>query len=238
MIALLVIPACAARFWTEEMSVMTFASAALGALSAFLGAAMSAVLPRLPSGAMIVVVAAMVFTISMFFAPARGLLARAVSRRRLDAKVHRQHLLRAIYESLEVRGMAPQLDRPQKSTSVSISDLVPLRSWSRRHLNSYVRRAAAQGLVGCDANEVWLSALGSREAAKNVHDHRLWELYLMKYADVAPSQVDRGADAIEHVLDAGMVAELESLVRQRTAPQRIPPSPHPVDLGHAPSAST
>jgi manganese/zinc/iron transport system permease protein len=238
MIALLVIPACAARFWTEEMSVMTFASAALGALSAFLGAAMSAVLPRLPSGAMIVVVAAIVFTISMFFAPARGLLARAISRQRLDAKVHRQHLLRAIYESLEVCGMAPQLDRPQKSASVSISDLVPLRSWSRRQLNSYVRRAAAQGLVGCDANEVWLSALGSREAAKNVHDHRLWELYLINYADVAPSQVDRGADAIEHVLDSGMVAELESLVRLRTAGQRVPPSPHPVDLGHAPSAST
>lgn len=238
MIALLVIPACAARFWTEEMSVMTLASAVLGAMSAFLGAAMSAVLPRLPSGAMIVVVAAVVFAISMFLAPARGLLARAIGRKRLDAKVHRQHLLRAIYESLEVRDLAPQLDRPQKSASVSIGDLVPLRSWSRRQLDSYIQRAVAQGLAGRDASEVWLSALGSREAAKYVHDHRLWELYLMKYADVAPSQVDRGADAIEHVLDADMVAELESLVRQRTAPQRIPPSPHPVDVGHAPSAST
>jgi manganese/zinc/iron transport system permease protein len=239
MIALLVVPACAARFWTEEMSLMTLASAAIGAASALVGAGMSALFPRLPSGAMIVVIAALAFVVSMFLAPARGILARALRRHRLDAKVHRQHLLRAIYEWLEAHGAAPQLGRPRETARVPLDDLVPLRSWSRRRLESHVRRAAARGLVHSDSSgHVWLSPAGSQEAARNVHDHRLWELYLIKYADVAPSKVDRGADAIEHVLDAAMVAELESLVRQQAARQVVPPSPHPVELGPASSSST
>jgi manganese/zinc/iron transport system permease protein len=237
MIALLVIPACSARFWTESMPVMTLASAAIGATSALVGAGMSAVLPRLPSGAMIVVVAAAGFGLSMLFAPSRGLLARELRRRQLNAKVHRQHLLRAIYEWLESRGLAPEPEQQALSEPIPLADLVPLRSWTRRQLETYVRRAESAGQLNYDSGgNVRLTAQGSRDAAKNVHDHRLWELYLIKYADVAPSQVDRGADAIEHVLDASMVAELESLVRQQTATPAIPASPHPVDLGPISSA--
>ncbi|KKL74700.1 hypothetical protein LCGC14_2062260, partial [marine sediment metagenome] len=42
MVALLVIPAAAARFWTERMSAMALISAAIGAASALVGAGMSA----------------------------------------------------------------------------------------------------------------------------------------------------------------------------------------------------
>ena len=62
-----------------------------------------------------------------------------------------------------------------------------------------------------------------------MHQHRLWELYLITYADVATSQVDRDADAIEHVLDASMVAELESLLRKQLAAKPMPASPHEIE---------
>ncbi len=45
MVALLVVPAAAARFWTERMSSMALISAAIGGASALVGAAMSAVSP-------------------------------------------------------------------------------------------------------------------------------------------------------------------------------------------------
>ena len=230
MVALLVIPACAARFWTEQMSVMTFASAFIGATSALAGAGVSAVLPRLPSGATIVVVAALVFTLSMLVAPSRGLIARTLRRRRLDAKVQRQHLLRGIYEWLEMQDRAPRTDVPGGSDWVGIDELLPLRSWSSRHLEAYLHKARRQGLIEYNpAAQVRLTAAGCREAIKNVHDHRLWELYLIEYADVAPSQVDRDAVAIEHVLDARMVAELESLLSQRTVRPPMPQSPHSLE---------
>jgi manganese/zinc/iron transport system permease protein len=54
-------------------------------------------------------------------------------------------------------------------------------------------------------------------------------LFLIRYADIAPGQVDRDADAIEHVLDASMVAELESLLRQQDASRAVVASPHALD---------
>jgi manganese/zinc/iron transport system permease protein len=229
-VALLVIPACAARFWTEQMAIMTVISAAIGGASALVGAAASAVLPRLPSGAMIVVVAALAFMLSMLVAPARGLVARAIRRRRLEAKVQRQHLLRGVYERLEAEGAAPRTDQPEGSAAVTVEELVPLRSWTRGQLWSLLRRAERHDLLRIDtAGQVRLTPAGCREAAKNVHDHRLWELYLIKHADVAPSQVDRDADEIEHVLDAGMLAELESLLKEPTTREAMPESPHPLE---------
>ena len=47
--------------------------------------------------------------------------------------------------------------------------------------------------------------------ARITRNHRLWERYLIKYADIAPSHVDRDADLVEHILGAELVSELETL---------------------------
>ncbi|REK09113.1 MAG: iron ABC transporter [Planctomycetota bacterium] len=229
MIAMLVVPACAARFWTERMGLMTLLSAIIGAASALVGAGMSALLPRLPSGAIIVLVASVAFVVSMLGAPARGILARAMRRRRLNAKVHRQHLLRAVYEWLESHGQAPRRGQHDESDQVPIAELLPMRSWSQGELRSYVARAESRGLLRTGpGNLLRLSPLGCEEAAANVHNHRMWELYLIHFADVAASRVDRDADAIEHVLDPTILAELESLVHEGAAARVVPTSPHPM----------
>jgi len=228
MVAMLVIPASAARFWTERMAVMAVISATIGALSALLGAGMSAVFPKLPSGAMIVLVATAGFLLSMFFGPARGIVMRAVRQWRMELKVQRHHLLRAIYELLEARGTNQVDGANGESPLVRVSELTAMRSWSSRQLGSYMRRAQSHGLV-CrdDSGGVRLTRRGFKESEKLTYDHRLWELFLTRYADIAPSQVDRAADAIEHVLDAEMIAELESLLPQRNDKNVVPPSLHP-----------
>jgi manganese/zinc/iron transport system permease protein len=53
----------------------------------------------------------------------------------------------------------------------------------------------------------------------------MWELYLITHADIAPSHVDRDADAIEHVLGPEMIRELESLLDAGRA-HPVPTSPH------------
>ena len=62
-----------------------------------------------------------------------------------------------------------------------------------------------------------------------VRNHRLWEAYLIHHADIAPTHVDRDADAIEHVLDADLVRSLEEVLG--TAAGAVPPSPHAIDSG-------
>ena len=234
-IALLIIPAAAARFWTESLGRMAVIAAGVGAASGAAGALASAAAADLPSGATIVLVAAALFLLSMLFGPARGVVPRALRRRRLDRRVARHHLLRAIYERLErpeAAAEAADLDERRSAaaaaaSAVLLNDLLRARSWSRKALDRIARRAESAGLVEFDDHALRLTSRGEAEARRVVRNHRLWELYLIEHADVAPSHVDRAADAIEHVLDPALVDSLERLLRQRDAD--VPPaSPHAI----------
>jgi manganese/zinc/iron transport system permease protein len=158
---------------------------------------------------------------------------RSVRARRLRIKIHREHLLRAIYEALEARQASQPVD-----AGVTLAELNAARSWNVGQLRSQIRRAEWRGSLRLDeAGEVHLTPQGYREAVKVTYDHRLWELFLTHYADIAPSQVDRGADAIEHVLDADMIAELESLLPDHRQLQTVPPSLHPTQAAGPPSTN-
>lgn len=219
-IALLIIPAAAARFWTERMVSMVWIAAVLGGLSATLGAAVSALFPKLPSGAMIVIVAASVFGFSMLLGSARGVLPRTVRQRALRKKVGRQNLLRAIYEINELSG--------DDASVVGFDTLQTRRSWSAAELRRQVERAKASGDLVTTAGGVRLTQTGREEAARIVRNHRLWEMYLITHADVAPSHVDRDADMIEHVLGTAMIEKLEALVEEERLRRNVPSSPHPL----------
>ena len=60
-IALLIVPPAAARFWTEKLWAMLVIAAVLGGVSGWLGASLSALVPRLPAGAVIVLVTGVMF---------------------------------------------------------------------------------------------------------------------------------------------------------------------------------
>lgn len=223
MIALLVIPPAAARFWTHNLPRMVLAAAAIGATSGYVGAGLSALAPRLPSGAIIVLVAGAAFIFSLLCGPARGLLARVVEHRRLTRRVARQHLLRAIYERLEKDAAGGDVTaRP-----FSFHDLLAARTWSLRALRDELARAESEGLVRQEGVHTYrLTPTGEQAAWRVVRNHRLWELFLISHADIAPSHVDRDADMVEHVLDAAMVRELEALLATENPKLLTPPSPH------------
>ncbi len=226
-IALLIIPAAAARFWTERLDRMVPIAAAIGALSCGIGSTSSALFAHLPSGAMIVIAAGMGFLFSMLFGSARGILVRSVRRFRLNRKVRRQHLLRAMYELNETARSTSNGEMRPEAFGVGITSILPMRSWSRGELQAEIRSAISEGLAERAGDEVRLTPEGSAIAARTVRNHRLWELYLITYADIAPSHVDRDADMIEHVLGTDLVRELETLLHSRdAATERLPPSPH------------
>lgn len=95
-VALLIIPPVTARFWTERSDAVIWYAGALGGLSGYLGAALSASAPDLPTGPIIVLVAAVLFLLSLFFAPARGVAAAVFRRRRFQRRVHRRQGLLAL----------------------------------------------------------------------------------------------------------------------------------------------
>lgn len=79
-VALMIIPPAAARLWTDSIVPMMYISAGVGGLSAYIGASLSAFLPNLPAGAVIVLTAGAIFGVSFFCAPRRGLIPRLLSR--------------------------------------------------------------------------------------------------------------------------------------------------------------
>ena len=82
-VALLITPPGAARFWSDHTARMTVVSGAIGAFSAYFGAAISAISPDTPTGAVIVLVAFFLLLASIVFGTARGLLVRTIGARNL-----------------------------------------------------------------------------------------------------------------------------------------------------------
>jgi len=206
-IAFLITPPTAARFWTQRLGPMLLLSASIGALSGWLGASISALYSNLPAGALIVISAAVLFLLSMIFGTARGVLPRYLQHLRLQKKVGRQHLLRSTYEILE----ESQEHRPLKNLPISLELLRHHRFWAKGELSKLIRQARAEDhLERRPSGELRLSESGFGEASRLTRNHRLWELYLIKHADIAPSHVDRDADMVEHLLGAELVRQLEA----------------------------
>lgn len=217
MIALLIIPAAAARFWTNRLGVMVGLSAVMGAMACVTGAVVSALVEKMPSGATIVLVAAGGFFVSLMFGTARGVVPRFLERRFLGQREARRHLLRAMAELTETAG----------TDGVARRDLTRARAWRQGELRAAEGQLTGEGLMEiAREGRVRLTAEGRLEALRVVREHRLWEVFLVRYADIAPSHVDRDADAIEHLISPAMMAELERLLAAEQPAPAIPPSPH------------
>ena len=229
-IAFLITPAAAARFWTNQLDRMLVLSALIGGASGWLGASLSAFIPRLPAGAVIVLVAALFFVVSMLIGTERGVMIRFLRQSQLKKRMGRQHLLRALYEILEGGRDTEELN----IRTVPFRQIRGRRTWSDTQLRDYIRRAYNDGLVEAPnkIDSILLTKTGLAEAAQVTRNHRLWEMYLIEYADVATSRVDRDADMVEHVLGEKMVTRLENkLQAYRSAGSLVPQSPHPIHPG-------
>lgn len=228
-VAMLIIPPSAARFWTDDLRRMTLVAAAIGSVSAAVGALGSALFPRLAAGAVIVLAGAVSFGMSLLFGTKRGVVRRMLADRRLQADVALQHLLRGCFELVEATGAAAHTAE-LAGQPVTLADLLAGRSWSARRLASVVRQARrAKLVIPLGENRLALTEAGALEAQRVVRNHRLWELYLINYADVAPSRVDRSADRIEHVLEPDVMRTLEATLRAKYPRLAdVPPSPHAI----------
>ncbi|MCS6853857.1 MAG: metal ABC transporter permease [Elioraea sp.] len=79
-VGLMVIPAATARLLAGQLAAMVVLSGLIGTASAWVGAALSAARPGLPTGATIVLVASALFALALLAAPQRGLIAQALRR--------------------------------------------------------------------------------------------------------------------------------------------------------------
>jgi manganese/zinc/iron transport system permease protein len=214
MAAMLVTPAAAARYWTDRLVVMVWIAGLIGAVSGAIGAVVSVVAPRMPTGPWTVVVATGLFVLSLLAAPRRGLLARAYRRRGTRRRTADENLLKTVYQLGEERG--GDWDRTFLLDRVA----------ERRHLNMAEARTTAHrlgqaGWVTIAEGGLSLTPAGLARARRIVRLHRLWEVYLTERLHLAADHVHEDAENIEHVLTPELEAELErALARPAVDPHR------------------
>ena len=211
MAAMLITPAAAARFWTNDLRKMMILSALFGAVSGLLGAYISFVAPSMPTGPWMVVVSSFIAFFSFFFAPKVGIVSRSRMQKSRGNIMLEENILKVFYQQGE--------EKNDFGLGFTVDELLSSRPMRREILEKALRRLSRKDLL-IKENDVWyLSEDGISKSAKVVRLHRLWELYLTKYADMAPENVHENAELIEHIITPELEMELE---RQLGFPEKDP----------------
>lgn len=211
MAAVLLTPAAAARFWSNQLARILMIAAVLGALSALISTHISYLAPAMPTGPWMVVSLSILFFISLLFAPHKGLLNRARQRQQLGRKVAEENILRTLFKLLERKEF--------KETIFNHSDIQTLRSMELSTLKSTLSLLAKKGLVQLSTQGVTLTPAGLEQAGLLTHRHRLWESYLNQEVELDGAQAHKQAERIEHILTAAQAEQLEQQMGLRAKTQ-------------------
>lgn len=207
MAAMLVTPAAAARYWTHRLSTMLLLAGAFGAASGAIGAYVSYLGPRMPTGPWMVVSITTLFLMSLLLAPRRGVFARILQLRSTRTRTAMENVLRTLY----VLG-----EKEQHVTAArTLADLLKHRPMALHAMDRTLTMLVEQGLVQESLQGRYsLTDQGVERAARLTRIHRLWELYLTRKLELAPDHVHDDADEIEHIitpeLEERLIAALDN----------------------------
>lgn len=218
-VAMLIIPPVAARFWTERLWLLVILAGLIGAASGYFGSVVSALFPRKPAGAVIVLTAGAIFAISMIIAPARGVIAAAIRHLRLRLRIAGDDLLETAYEQ------HPNPATPATLSNGALTQLARVRGWNVWFRMLVIVALRRRRHITRNRDGVTLSRSGFDRGIRVNRNHKLWEQYLVSYADIAPTHVDWSVDQVEHVLSDELIAELEDALAARGIVVPNPPLP-------------
>jgi manganese/zinc/iron transport system permease protein len=173
MAALLIIPAAAARFWSDRLTPLVLIAGLFGLVGAATGALTTSRISRLATGPVIILACAALFLLSLLFGPRRGLVARWAAQRRFQLRLGRHQLLCRIHAWRQRR----QTDRLAKG------DLTQALGEAR----GYLRHAVADGLIERQGDEWLLTPAGQDAAALAARRQEMAQQYLHSHPELASS---------------------------------------------------
>ena len=198
MAALLITPGAAARFWTDRLHKLLIISGIFSVISGIAGTYISFVLPQMPTGPWVVVCLSFLALFSFLFAPNKGVLSRTISRNKYLRKTHQDHLLKALHHATE-----------EGKKYLTIEEIYEAFPYQKQKNNKSIDDLIKNRLVTKNQNIIILTNEGKSESKRIVRLHRLWELYLNEYMNIAPDHVHDTAEKLEHILTPEMEALLE-----------------------------
>ena len=211
-IALLIVPAVAARFWVQNLKKMCLLAALFGALGCYCGALLSARFEEFPAGAAIVLVAGMILIFSILLGKERGLMLGLLR----SIRQHREIMLHRLFLALRYH-----YDLKQLSQSHNVADYLADYSHITHHwLTDQMRlpeiavgRITAlahrkQFLRRMDRKAYRLTTEGLIKMIEVVRNHELYHAFISLYPQRVQELNRNDEFLIEKMLP---VEELESV---------------------------
>ena len=200
---MLVAPAIAARQLTDRLAHLLVISACFGIVSAFVGNVLALYLPSwfgkdfaLPTGPMVILVAASLCVLTLLFAPKRGVLFRCLRILRFRFECLCENLLKALW----------------KKQPLALTALTEWQHCSFLLLRCALTRLKRKGWVEKKQRGYCLTKRGAARATQLVRLHRLWELYLTSELHIHQDRVHRNAEEMEHILTPALERKLTQLL--------------------------
>jgi len=201
MAALLITPAAAARYWTNDLKIMLILSAAFATVAGISGTFVSYTLPKMPTGPWIVMVLSLLAIFSILLGKRKGILAKWQKSRRVETKMLHENILKCMYHLGEVNSNFLEL--------WSFAEMKDKRSLSSKQLNEGLKKLEKNGLVSIRGKAARFTEKGLEEGRRVTKIHRLWEIYLTKHMQLPADHVHDDAEAIEHLITPEIEKELE-----------------------------
>jgi manganese/zinc/iron transport system permease protein len=220
MSAMLIAPAAAARQCTSHLKTMFLLAAIFGISSAGLGTYLANELSThakvsLPTGPMIVLIAASICILALAFAPEKGLIFRMIRIIKFRSTCLNENLLKTLW-------------REGKHKPCTFDVLKKHLFVASLHLQWALFRLSRQGWIQKTDGSYSLTKDGILRAEKVIRLHRLWELYLADYVGLGAQRVHSSAEEMEHILTPELEKELTRLLnnpKEDPHHQPIPQAP-------------
>ncbi|WP_338422639.1 metal ABC transporter permease [Bacillus atrophaeus] len=181
MAAMLITPAVAARYWTENLTAMAVIAGLIGGISGASGTLLSTTMNGMATGPLIILTATCVFLLSLLFAPKRGLAAKAVRLLKLRRKTGYEQVLLTIYE----------LNEKTKEADITKGSVRKKRPIGSALCERSLRLLEKEGYILRSEHDTWkVTRSGLEKGYRLALAYRMYEIYLMHEMEL--SSVDAG----------------------------------------------
>jgi len=216
MAAMLITPAISARYWTEKLSTMIVISGIFGGISGVIGTLLSTVMKGMATGPLIIIAATAMFSVSLVFAPNRGLLAKAVKQLSLRKRVAVEQTLLSFYDVVEAG----------KDHEVSKEEVLSKRRLTPSLLQYAINALEKRNFIKEESQGKWmLTEKGIEAGFELVLQQRLYEMYLMHEMEFAHLELNTRDDLNIHSLSKDTMNQLLKLLKiHHRTPRLIPKS--------------
>lgn len=210
-IAMLIVPAAAARLLTDRLGVMlgvsllfAIGSALGGHILATYGPPMVGIDGSANTAAMMAVVAGMGLVAAIVLAPECGVISRVSSRMALAARIPRQDILGLLYRWREHQA-ANGCDMPCDDALAAVGG----GGLAKRALKGLIRGGDVQMDSSSDGERLLrLTSRGLEQASQLIGGHRLWEAFLSRHFQLPVDHLHEPAERMEHFISTELRDDL------------------------------